>query len=86
MIMQFTQDLHSALHHQPHQDWAVAVALLVFAGGLFEINCLFGGKLATGRKSFEGILTGIFGAIQGEQNPDRLLQSGRDRRYQPVLT
>jgi hypothetical protein len=86
MIMQFTQTLRSALHCQPSSGSLAAIALLAFAGGLTEINFLLGGKSAQARKSVAGILTEIFGAIQDEQNPDRLLQSGRDRRHWPELT
>lgn len=82
--MQSTRNLSSALHYRPNQGSVIAVALLVVVGMLFGISCRFGEPLATGRKPFEGILAGIFGAIQSEQHSDRLLQRGRDRRYQPV--
>ncbi|MGI0488048.1 hypothetical protein ACN4EK_21625 [Pantanalinema rosaneae CENA516] len=91
MIMHLTQNSRSALHCQPSRGSMAAVALLAFVGGLADINFRFsgkpfGGNLANGRTALEGIWVGICVAILGEQNPDRLIQSGRYRRLRSVLT
>lgn len=86
MIMQLTQNFRSALHCPPVNGSVAAVALWAFmsvlAGISFCLDAIFyGGKLASGRTVFAGILARILVAIQDEQNPDRWLQSGRYRRH-----